>query len=184
MAYIKRKGAPVLSKKTLKSLLSFTENQHPAPSFALIYILTWFAWHNQFISTFISAGGDFWQKTNNALTSVTDNQYLVVFFISCLILAFRLAYNYLRFKSAELLNTSDESHANPRDDQHFEKNSDIAQLMSTLAAVKEQLAAAKEREKKAISGKNDTIRKMISLQNELDEAKADIQLLNKGIKEC
>jgi len=173
----------VLSKKTLKSLLSFTENQHSAPSFALIYILTWFAWHNQFISAFISAGGDFWQKINNALTSVTDNQYLVVFFISCLVFVFRLAYSYLRFKSAELLNTSDQAHVDARDDQHFEKNSDIAQLMSTLTTVKEQLVAAKEREKRAIAGKNDTIRKMLNLQNELDEAKADIQLLSREIKE-
>ena len=169
----------MLSKKTLKSLLSFTENQQPAPSFLFIYLVTWFAWHNQFISTFISVNGDVWQKFNSALTSITDNQYVVVFFLSCLILALRLAYNYLRFKSTELLNTSDQAHVNARDDQHFEQNADIAQLMSTLNTVKEQLVAAKEREKKAIIEKNNTIRKLLSLQNELDEAKADIKLLSK-----
>ena len=169
----------MLSKKNLKSLLSFTENQHPAPSFVFIYLVTWFAWHNQLISTFIGASGDFWQKLNIALASVTDNQYLVVFFISCFILGIRLVYNYLRFKSAELLNTSDQDFVTARDDQKFEVNSDIAQLMSTLNSVKEQLAAAKAREKMAIASKNDTIRKMLGLQNELDEARADIQLLRR-----
>jgi len=169
----------VLSKKHLKSLLSFTENQHPAPSFVFIYLVTWFAWHNQLISTFIGTNGDFWQKFNAALTSITDNQYLVVFFISCFILVLRLLYNYLRFKSTELLNTSDEAFVTAREDQKFEANSDIAQLMSTLNSVKEQLAAAKAREKVAIASKNDTIRKMLGLQNELDEARADIQLLKR-----
>lgn len=174
----------MLSKKTLKSLLSFTENQHPAPSFVFIYLFTWLAWHNELISAFISASGDFWQKANIALTSITDNQYVVVFFISCLILALRFFYNYMRFKSTELLNSSDEGFTNARDDQHFEANKDIAQLMATLTSVKEQLVKAKEQEKKAIADKNDTIRKMLNLQHELDEAKADLQLLNKEAQVC
>lgn len=173
----------MLSKKTLKSLLSFTENQHPAPNFVFIYFITWFAWHNQFISTFINENGDFWQKINSALVSVTDNQYIVVFFISALILALRLAYNYLRFRSAELLNSNDQAHVKARDDQHFETNTDITRLMSTLDTVKEQLATAKERERKAIIDKNNTIKKMLNLQHELDEAKADIQLLRKETAE-
>jgi len=161
----------VLSKKTLKSLLSFSENQHPGPSFVVIYLFTWLAWHNQIVSAYIGAQGDFWQKVNVALASITDNQYVVVFFISCLVLA-------LRFKSAELLNSSDQGFANARDDQHFEQNKDIAQLMSTLTSVKEQLAKSKEREKQAIVDKNVTIKKMLNLQHELDEARADIQLLS------
>ena len=169
----------MLSKKHLKSLLSFTENQHPAPSFVFIYLVTWFAWHNQLISAFIGASGDFWQKLNVALTSVTDNQYIVVFFISCFILVIRLVYNFLRFKSTELLNTSDQNFVTARDDQKFEVNSDIAQLMSTLNSVKEQLAAAKAREKIAIASKNETIRTMLGLQNELEEARADVQLLRR-----
>jgi len=168
----------VLSKKTLKSLLSFSENQHPGPSFVVIYLFTWLAWHNQIVSAYIGAQGDFWQKVNVALASITDNQYVVVFFISCLVLALRLTYNYLRFKSAELLNSSDQGFANARDDQHFEQNKDIAQLMSTLTSVKEQLAKSKEREKQAIVDKNVTIKKMLNLQHELDEARADIQLLS------
>ena len=172
----------MLSKKTLKSLLSFTENQHPAPSFVLIYIFTWFAWHNQLISAFIGASGDFWQRANIALTSLTDNQYVLVFFISCLILLLHLAYNYARFKSTELLNSSDEMFTGARDDQHFEQNKDIAQLMATLTSVKEQLAKTREREKKAIVDKNDAIKKMLNLQHELDEAKADIQLLGSKTK--
>tara|TARA_B110000467_G_C18129123_1_gene372272 strand:+ start:214 stop:747 length:534 start_codon:yes stop_codon:yes gene_type:complete len=171
----------VLSKKNLKVLLHFTENQHPAPSFILIYILTWLTWHNQLISAFLSADGSFLQKTNIAFASITENQYLVVFFISCLILFTRLGYNYLRFKSRELLNESDQDYVNARDDQVFEKNADITQLMSTLTSVQEQLTKSKEREKKAIAETNEVIKKMLNLQQTLDEAHADIQILNQKI---
>lgn len=167
----------MLSKKTLKSLLVFTENQQVAPSFLFIYIVTWCAWHNQLFSAFIAAQGDFWQKVNAALTALTNNQYLVVFFLSCLILTLRLVYNFLRFKSRELLNDSDQAYVDAKEGRNLEASNDIAQLMSTLTTVKEQLAKAKEREKLAIISKNDTIRAMLSLQNELDEAKADIALL-------
>lgn len=43
----------------------------------------------------------------------------------------------MRLKSTELLNSSDEGFTNARDDQHFEANKDIAQLMATLTSVKE-----------------------------------------------
>jgi len=169
----------VINKKTLKSILTFTEHQHPAPSFIVIYILTWLAWHNQLLSNFISAQGDFLNKTTAALASIDDNQYVVVFLLTCLIFIIRLAVNYLSFRSRELLNSADDDFADARDDQKFAEDSDIAKIMATLTKTQQQLADSKEREKKLIAEKNSAIKSMLRLQHELDEAKADIDILQK-----
>ncbi|GAA0823762.1 hypothetical protein GCM10009111_33890 [Colwellia asteriadis] len=168
----------MLKKKTLKSLLVFTENQHPAPSFILIYLFTWLAWHNQVISHFFGATGDFWSRIHIAFSSLEKNQYLVVLLLTCVIFILRLAYSFLRFKSAELLNASDDDYASDKEGKDFEKNEDIAQLMTTLTAVQKQLAAAKEREKKAISERNEQVKKVLAMQVALEEARADIAILS------
>ena len=167
------------NKKTLHSILSFTENQHPAPSFVVIYIVTWFTWHNQILSYFISAQGNFFTKVMTALGAIEDNQYLVVFFITCLLFIIRLAFNYLMFRSREVLNNADDNFANAREDQIFEKNDDISSLMATLTKTRQKLRESQEREKKAIEEKNATIKKLIAMQHQLDEAQADIDILHK-----
>ncbi|KGJ97320.1 hypothetical protein [Colwellia psychrerythraea] len=168
----------MINKKTLKSILTFTENQHPAPSFIVIYILTWLVWHNQLFTHFITAKGDFLTKVSAALTSINDNQYIVVFILSCLIFVIRLVVNYVSFKSKELLSTADDDFVNARDDQKFAKNSDIANLMATLSKTQQQLKETKAGEKKAITEKNEVIKKLLSIEHELDEARADIDMLN------
>ncbi len=170
----------MLNKKTLKTILTFTENQQAAPSFIVIYILTWLAWHNQIFTAFIGVQGDFFARIDAALSSIDKNQYFVVFMITCLVFLIRLGYGFLTFKSRELLNSSDDTFINARDDQVFAKNDDIANLMATLTKTKQQLAASKEREKKLLEEKNTAIKKLLALQNELEEAKADIALLDKS----
>lgn len=169
----------MINKKTLKSILHFTEHQHPTPSFIVIYILTWLAWHNQLFSHFISAQGDFLNKVTAALASIDDNQYVVVFLFTCLIFIIRLVFNYLSFRSRELLNNVDDDFANAREDQKFAENSDIANIMATLTKTKQQLADSKAREKKLIAEKNSAIKKLLNLQHELDEARADLHILHK-----
>jgi hypothetical protein len=169
----------VINKKTLKSILSFTDNQNPAPSFIVIYILMWLFWHNQLFSDFINAQGDFLTKVNISLASLEENQYLVVFFLTCIVFLGRLMINYFSFKSRELLNSADDDFVIDRDDQKFAQNADIANIMATLAKTKQQLVDSKAREKKLTSDKNDVIKKLLSLQHELDEARADIDMLNK-----
>jgi hypothetical protein len=169
----------VFNKKTLKSILSFTENQHPAPSFIVIYILTWLAWHNQLFSHFINAQGDFFNKASAALGSIDDNQYVVVFLFTCLIFIIRLVVNYLSFRSREILNNADDDFANAREDQKFAENSDIANIMATLEKTQQQLAESKGREKKLVLERNSAIKQQLSLQHELDEAKADLDILHK-----
>jgi hypothetical protein len=168
----------VINKKTLKSILTFTENQHAAPSFFAIYILTWFAWHNQLFIDFINAQGDFFTKISTSLTSLEENQYLIVLLLTCIIFIVRLMVNYIRFKSRELLNSVDDDFVNARDDQKFAQNSDIANIMAVLTKTKQQLAESRAREKKVTSEKNDAIKNLLKLQHELDEAKADIDMLN------
>ena len=170
----------MIDKKTLKSILSFTENQTPAPSFILIYILTWLAWHNQLFSNFIDAQGDFLTRVTTSFSSMEENQYLVVFFITCLIILVRLAFHYFSFRSRELLNSSDDIFESMRDDQKFAKDSDIGKLMESFSKTKQQLVDAKVKEKEAIADKNETIKKLLSLQHELDEARADIEVLTKA----
>ena len=169
----------MINKKTLKSILSFTENQNPAPSFIVIYILMWLFWHNQLFSDFIDAQGDFLTKVSTSLTSLEENQYLVVFFLTCIVFLGRLMINYFSFKSRELLNSADDDFITDLDDQKFTKNADIANIMATLVKTKQQLVDSKAREKKLTSDKNDAIKKLLSLQHELDEARADIDMLNK-----
>tara|TARA_B110000116_G_C16764375_1_gene550068 strand:- start:1016 stop:1537 length:522 start_codon:yes stop_codon:yes gene_type:complete len=169
----------VINKKTLKSILSFTENQNPAPSFIVIYILMWLFWHNQLFSDFIDAQGDFLTKVSTSLTLLEENQYLVVFFLTCLVFLGRLMINYFSFKSRELLNSADDDFVTDLDDQKFAQNADIANIMATLVKTKQQLVDSKAREKKLTSDKNDAIKKLLSLQHELDEARADIDMLNK-----
>jgi uncharacterized membrane protein SpoIIM required for sporulation len=169
----------VIKKKTLKSILSFTENQHPAPSFIVIYILTWLAWHNQLFSHFINAQGDFFNKASAAFASIDDNQYVVVFLFTCLIFIIRLVVNYLSFRSREILNNADDDFTNAREDQKFAENSDIANIMATLEKTQQQLAESKGREKKLVLERNSAIKQQLSLQNELDEARADLNILHK-----
>ena len=168
----------MINKNTLKSILSFTEHQHPAPSFIVIYILTWLAWHNQLFTHFINAQGDFLTKVTAALSSLENNQYIVVLLFTCLIFMVRLGINYLSFKSRELLNSADDDFVNARDDQKFAKNTDVANLMATLTKTQQQLTETRAREKKALTDKNNAIKKLLSLQHELDEARADIDMLN------
>jgi len=52
--------------------------------------------------------------------------------------------------------------------------------METLTKTKQQLIDAKISEKKAITDKNNTIKKLLNLQHELDEARADIDVLNRA----
>jgi septal ring factor EnvC (AmiA/AmiB activator) len=113
------------------------------------------------------------------LTLLEENQYLVVFFLTCIIFLGRLMINYFSFKSRELLNSADDDFVTARDDQKFAQNADIANIMATLVKTKQQLVDSKAREKKLTSDKNDAIKKLLSLQHELDEARADIDMLNK-----
>lgn len=169
----------MVNKKILKSIHSFTENQRAAPSFVIIYIVTWLVWHNQLFTHFINANGSFLNKVTSAMSSIDDNQYLVVFFLTCIIFLMRFAFNYLSFRSRELLNSTDDTFANVGDDQLFSENSDVANLMTTLTKTKQQLADVKVREKKAIADKTEMMKKLLSVQGELDEARADIDVLKK-----
>lgn len=168
----------MINKKTLNSVLSFTENQHPAPSFVIIYILTWLAWHNQIFTYFFNAQGDIFTKVTAALTSIEDNQYVVVFFFTCIIFIIRLMVNYMSFRSREILNNADDNFTNARDDQKFAKNSDMANIIATLEKTQQQLADSKAREKKLSTEKNAAITKLLAAQHALDEARADIDILN------
>ena len=169
----------MINKKTLKSILNFTENQHAAPSFFAIYIITWLVWHNQLFVDFINAQGDFFTKVSTALASLEENQYLIVLLLTCIIFLGRLAVNYIRFKSAELLNSADDDFVNARDDQKFAQNSDVANIMAVLTKTKQQLVESKAREKQITLEKNDAIKNLLKLQHELDEARADIEMFNK-----
>ncbi|PKG81646.1 hypothetical protein CXF85_19320 [Colwellia sp. 75C3] len=126
----------------------------------------------------MNAQGDFLTKLTTSLTSLEENQYLVVFLLTCIVFLGRLMINYFSFKSRELLNSADDDFVNDRDDQKFAQNSDIANIMAALTKTKQQLVDSKEREKKVIAEKNDAIKKLLSLQHELDEARADIDILN------
>ncbi|XQW85636.1 hypothetical protein ACOYR1_02565 [Thalassotalea piscium] len=70
----------MINKKFLKSFLNFSQQQQPAPSFILIYVVTWLVWHNQIFTAFIAQSGDVIDRLMASYQSVEENQYLVVFF--------------------------------------------------------------------------------------------------------
>ena len=170
----------MINKKTFKAILTFTENNNPAPSFIIIYLLTWLMWHNQLFSAFIYTEGGFLSRLMASFSAVNDNNYLIVFFLTCLIFLVRLIFNYFIFRSTEILNSADDTFDDIRKGQKFAKDSDIGKLMETLTKTKQQLIDAKISEKKAITDKNNTIKKLLNLQHELDEARADIDVLNRA----
>ncbi|RHW75902.1 hypothetical protein D1094_11250 [Colwellia sp. RSH04] len=105
---------------------------------------------------------------------------MLVFLITCLIFIFRLAFAFLTFKSREALNNTDEEYTNAREDQHFEQNKDIQNLLATLETTKKQLQASKDREKKSIEEKNEAIRKSLTLQQKVEELEADLTLASQN----
>ena len=66
-------------------------------------------------------------------------------------------------------------------DQKFEKNSDMAKLISTYEKTKKKLIDVSEREKIAIAEKNTAIKQLLMSQHELEEAKAEIAILTKAL---
>lgn len=173
-------GSFVISKETLKSLQAFNEHQRPGPSFVIIYILTWLVWHNQLFTSFFATHGDILDKASAAFTSIEDNQYIVVLFLTCIIFSIRLVINFIRFKSSELLNSVDEDFT-VGGDKNFAKSSDMANLMATFEKNKQKLIDANEREKVAIAEKHAAIKKLMVTQHELEEAKAEIAILTKSL---
>lgn len=92
------------------------------------------------------------------MSSIEDNQYIVVLLLSCLILLSPGGGNYLSFKSREVLTPADDYFVNARDDQKFAENSDIVNLMAILTKTQQQLVETKAREKKAVTDKNNVIK--------------------------
>lgn len=112
-----------------------------------------------------------------AYQSVEENQYMLVLFLALLFLVIRLGYNYIVFKSQQLVMSVDNEELLVRGDQLAQENDDIKALMTTLTNTQAQLKRAQEREKQAITEKNNTIAKLLATQAELEEALADNQLL-------
>lgn len=170
----------MLDKKTLNSLTSFTESENTTPNFILIYIIMWFVWHNQLFSEFFSAEGDFLTRLSTAFSTMGDNQYFLVFCLSSFIYILFFTFNYLRFKSKEALDSPDHTFQNLKADQRSAKSSDISHLMDLLEKTKQQLAEARAKEKQAVADKSEMTKRLLKIQCELDEAKADIDVLTKA----
>ncbi|GAA5140959.1 hypothetical protein [Thalassotalea piscium] len=167
----------MINKKLLSSFLNFSQQQKPAPSFILLYVFTWLIWHNQIFTAFFSQTGDVIDRLMAAYQSVEENQYMLVLFLALLFLVIRLGYNYIVFKSQQLVMSVDDEELLVRGDQLAQENDDIKALMTTLTNTQAQLKRAQEREKQAITEKNNTIAKLLATQAELEEALADNQLL-------
>lgn len=167
----------MINKKLLKSFLSFSQQQKPAPSFVLIYAFTWLVWHNQLFNAFFTHSGDVIDRLMAAYQSIEENQYLLVLFLTLLFLVIRLGYNYIVFKSQQMVMSVDDDELMVRADQLAQENDDIKALMTTLTNTQEQLARSREKEKQATKDKNDAIAKLLAAQAQLEEALADNQLL-------
>lgn len=171
----------MIDKKTLKALIEYNQNQKPAQSFIIIYALTWLFWHNQIFTSFINSNGGLDAKVSAVVNSVPNNQYIAVFIISCVLFILRLAINFISFKSKEFIDSPDDSILSARADQIYAKDSDVAHLMATYEKTKQQLADSKEREREAVAAKKDAIKKLMAAEHELEEAKAEIEILTKSL---
>ena len=167
----------MVNKQLIKSFLSFSEQQKPAPSFILIYVCTWLIWHNQLFTAFISHSGDVIDKLMAAYQSIETNQYLLVLLLTLLLLTIRLGYNYIVFKSHQLVMSVDDDELMEKGSQLATENEDVKALMATLTKTQTQLKNTKEKVKQLTDEKNNAIAKQLSIQAQLEEALADNQIL-------
>ncbi|WP_076410525.1 hypothetical protein [Shewanella sp. UCD-KL12] len=169
--------------KTLKSLKAFNESESLAPRFVLTYIVIWSLWHSQIFTSFILTSGDFITRFDAALISLESNQFILVFFFTCLFFSGRIGYFILKNKADELLEKESEVDLQGGSDQRFAKADDVQRLMTMISTLKEKLALTQEREDKANNERKLAISKQLKLQAEIDDMAADIALLNRANEE-
>lgn len=165
--------------KILKSIMAFNESERLAPRFILTYVIIWCLWHSQVFTTFMMTSGDFLARADATLIVLESNQYLFVFFLTCLFFAGRIGYFVLKHKADELLEQDSEMDLQGGSDQRFAKADDVQRLMEMISLLKTKLADSQQREDKANTDKKLAMTKQINLQFEMDELKADIALLQK-----
>ena len=166
----------------IKSVLVFNQTQSKAPNFLLIYCLISIIWHNQVFITFITSQGSLTERFSTAL-SQSIHQYILVLMLTLIFFSLRLLYLYFVNKTEQFIEQDEPIEAKLGSDQLFTENKDVVRLMELLDETKEKLVKSKAREAQAQTDKTTTINKMLTLQNELDLALADIAILNKANKE-
>ncbi len=169
--------------KVLKSIMAFNESERLAPRFILTYLVIWCLWHSQLFTTFLMTTGDFVTRFDAASASLDSNQFILVFFLTCLFFGGRIGYFVLKYKADELLEKESEADLQGGSDQRFAKADDVQRLMTMISTLKEKLALAQEREDKANNERKLAISKQLKLQTEIDDMTADIALLNRANEE-
>ncbi|WP_448568262.1 hypothetical protein [Thalassotalea ganghwensis] len=173
----------MINRKLLKSFLDFSQQQKPAPSFVLIYLTTWLVWHNQLFSAFFLTPGNGIERLMAAYHSIENNQYVLVLFLTTLFLTIRLGYNYIVYKSHQVVMSVDEDELMIRGDQLAKENEDVKALMQTLERTKAKLEKVKLSEEQAQQEKKEAIAKMLNYQVQLEEAQADLAILQASIQD-
>ena len=166
----------MINRKLLKSFLDFSQQQKPAPSFVIIYVVTWLVWHNQIFSAFFLTSGNGIERLMAAYHAIDNHQYIFVLFLTILFLTIRLGYNYIVYKSHQVVMSLDEDELMIRGDQLAKENEDVKALMQTLERTKAKLEQMREQEQKAQQDKKEAIAKMLAYQAQLEEVKADLAI--------
>ena len=161
----------------LKIFLDITDNPSAIVKFILVYCLVWLLWHNHLLLTLMISSGGVIDRVHQALTSVEKYQPFSVFTFTVFLYLVRIFFQYFVNLSRAHIDKQEQAENSP-----FSVDSDVEQLLETLDAYREKLAASEEREKFAKQESKDSIHKVLLLQGQLEESIADNQILEAKIK--
>lgn len=161
----------------LKSFLTIAENPRTLPNFIFAYLVVTVIWHHEFLFTFATSASGFTQRLDLAFAAVDSFQYVAVFFLTLILFALKLLFNYLVKASREHVNEQEQKMKTTLVDVDTSK--DMEHLISVLDNLKEQLKQAQENEKQAKMKAKEAISHLNSTQQKLDELAADFEVVNK-----
>jgi len=161
--------------KLLRSFLNVVENPRALPSFLGLYFLLWLIWHHQFLLSFGASTGGVIDRLGNAIESIDEFQYFSVLFTTIMLFVLYSGFQVFIKYSREHIDKIDRD----KDSQISElaKKNDMEQLVSTLENLQEELRTSKENEKKAKIEVKKIMSQLITVQNKLDEATADLEIM-------
>ncbi|MBU2924352.1 hypothetical protein Q4530_00500 [Colwellia sp. 1_MG-2023] len=167
----------MLSDKT-KLFLRIILNLKPSFHFLMSYIVIWFVWHNEFISSLVMTNGGLYVRLQSALDSVSANQYIVVLFLTIMLTLIIYRFDYLTQILADDDNSEEFTLLQNSNSAKHDNDVNIKKLMVTLESAQLKLSESLEREKQYKQEKIATTSKVIQLQSQLEELMADNIILN------
>ncbi|WP_206486481.1 hypothetical protein [Thalassotalea sp. G2M2-11] len=163
-------------KKYVKPILLFNRSQAKAPNIILVYLLIWLLWHHRFFIDLFISQASVSERLHLALAN-NEHQYMMVLLLTGTFYGLRLLYLYFSQKADEIIEEDEPIESKIQNDQLFKENKDVIRLLELLEETKNKLAATRASEAQMKTEKIAAINRVRALQNELEEVKADLDIM-------